>query len=350
MNQPLQPFKIALFCGLIVAGCNAESAPVQEETVSYLEVRTDAVESIDAAGLEEIIDVNAELQVLADGFEWTEGPVWVPESEKLLFSDIPKNTIYAWSDEDGLEVFLRPAGYNLDNPSGKELGTNGLMLDADGNLIMSNHGLRAITRLDQHNFTQTVLADKYSGNRLNSPNDLDIRNNGDIYFTDPSYGLEGVNNSPHKVLDYNGVYRLTPAGELTLLSKEFTNPNGIAFSPDESVLYVAQSDGEAPILRAFDVNDNGSLANSRLFFDAKSLMQPGVKGVPDGMVVSQDGHVFATGPGGVMILSPTGDHLGTIKTGEATANATFGDDGSTLYITADMYLMRIRTKVKGIGF
>lgn len=349
MNLTQQFLKVTLLCGLVIAGCNAESAPVQEEAVTYLDVRTDAVEKNDAR-LDQIIAPDAELQVLADGFEWTEGPVWVPTSNKLLFSDIPRNTIYSWSDEEGLEVFLRPAGYNLDNPPGKELGTNGLMLDADGNLIMSNHGLRAVTKLDQTNFTQTVLIDRFEGARLNSPNDLDIKSNGDIYFTDPSYGLEGVNNSLHKELDYNGVYRLTSDGELTLLTKEFTNPNGIAFSPDESVLYVAQSDGDAPILRAFDVNADGTLSNSRIFFDATPLRQPGVKGVPDGMVVSQDGHVFATGPGGVMILSPDGDHLGSILTGEATANATFGDDGATLYITADMYLMRIRTKVKGIGF
>jgi gluconolactonase len=330
-------------------GCYSVPPPVQENTPMYLEERTDFLDRADPR-LDDVIDPDAVLQVLADGFEWTEGPVWLPNYQRLLFSDIPTNTIYAWSESEGLEVYLRPAGYNRDDPAGMELGTNGLMLDTEGRLVMSNHGLRALTRLNEANFTHTVLVDRFEGKRLNSPNDLDIRSNGDIYFTDPSYGLEGVNESPHKELDFNGVYRLTPAGELTLLTREFTNPNGTAFSPDESVLYVAQSDESAPIIRAFDVMEDGSLANSRLFYDASSLMQSDRIGVPDGMVVSSDGHVFATGPGGVMILTPEGDLLGTILTGEATANCTFGDDGSTLYITADMYLMRIDTKVRGIGF
>ena len=323
--------------------------PPPEPEVSYLERRTGAVNRIDA-GLDAVLDVDASLEVLAEGFEWTEGPLWIADQEHLLFSDIPRNTIHKWSEDGGLEVYLRPAGYNRDDPQGKELGTNGLLLDAEGRLVMCNHGLRAITRLDEFNHTHTVLADRYDGKRLNSPNDGIYKSNGDLYFTDPSYGLEGVNESPHKEIPFNGVFRLNQAGEVSLVTTEMTNPNGIGFSPDESILYVAQSDPKAPLWRAFDVQEDGSLSAGRLFFDATEQLAAGGKGLPDGLAVDQAGNVFATGPGGVLIFNPEGTLLGVIRTGEATANCAFGDDGSTLYITADMYLMRIRVKTKGLGF
>ena len=174
---------------------------------------------------------------------------------------------------------------------------------------------------------------------------------GAIYFTDPSYGLEGLNASPVRELSANGVYRLGPEGDVTLATGDFTFPNGLAFSPDESILYVGQSDGERPILRAYDVQPDGSLANGRLFFDAKPLSEQERRGAPDGMAVAADGTVFATGPGGVLVIAPDGTHLGTIETGQATANCTFGGaDGQTLYMTADSLLLRIRTNAKGIGF
>ena len=332
---------------LLVYGCVLPT-PSEPEVV-YIEQRTGAVEKMDD-GLDAVLDVNESLEVLADGFEWSEGPVWVKDEQHLLFSDIPRNTIHQWSEERGLEVYLRPAGYNGENPPGKELGTNGLLIDSEGRLVMCNHGLRAVTRLDGFNHTHTILADKYDGKRLNSPNDAVYKSNGDLYFTDPSYGLEGVNNSPLKEIDFNGVYRLGTDGNVELMTTEMTNPNGIGFSPDESILYVAQSDGSAPLLRAFDVQADGTLSEGRLFYDATPQREAGGKGLPDGMAVDQEGNVFATGPGGVLILNPEGKLLGIIRTGEATANCAFGDDGSTLYITADMYLMRIRVKTKGLGF
>lgn len=339
---------VFLCCAIIcLAGCQ-EPVDIPSEAFSAMESRNDAIEKLDDR-LDAIIDLDASLEVLADGFEWTEGPLWIPDQGQLLFSDIPNNTIHSWSEEAGLGVFLRPAGYNQDDPFGKELGTNGLLLNEDGQLVMCNHGLRAVTRLND-NFTHSILADMHEGRRLNSPNDGVFKSNGDLYFTDPSYGLEGVNNSVHKEIPYNGVYRLTPEGEVSLLTTDLTNPNGIGFSPDESVLYVAQSDPEAPIWRAFDVNEDGSLSGSRLFFDATAHRQAGGKGLPDGLAVDQSGNIFATGPGGVLIFAPDGTHLGTINTGEATANCAFGDDGSTLYITADMFLMRIRVKTTGLGF
>ncbi len=333
---------------LMLSACIAP-APETDSGPALLESRSGAVERLDPA-LDALIDVNAPLEVLAEGFEWSEGPVWVEAENHVLFTDIPRNTIYQWSEDGGLDVYLRPAGYNRDDPQGKELGANGLLIDSEGRLVMCNHGFRAVTRLDPFNHTHTVLADQFDGKRLNSPNDGVFKSNGDLYFTDPSYGLEGVNNSPYKEQPHNGVYRLEADGNVSLLTTQMTNPNGIGFSPDESVLYVAQSDGETPVLRAFDVQPDGTLSEGRLFYDATPQREAGGKGLPDGLAVDQAGNVFATGPGGVLILSPEGKLLGTIQTGEATANCAFGDDGSTLYITADMYLMRIKLKTKGLGF
>jgi gluconolactonase len=297
-----------------------------------------------------LVPEGARIERLAEGFAWTEGPQWRSSGGYLLFTDIPKNTVYQWSEDDGIQVFLRPAGYLGSDPPGRELGSNGLAFDAEDRLILADHGNRQVARLDEENYTRVTLADRFEGRRLNSPNDLAIRSNGDIYFTDPPYGLRGLNEDPNKELDFNGVFRLTPDGELSLLTREISFPNGIAFSPDERTLYVASSDRERPIWMAYDVLEDGSIDNGRLFFDASHLLGGGRRGLPDGMAVDQHGNLFATGPGGVLVLSPDGRHLGTIETGQPTANCAFGDDGSTLYITANMYLLRVRLNTRGVGF
>ncbi|MGI9176039.1 MAG: SMP-30/gluconolactonase/LRE family protein [Rhodothermales bacterium] len=341
----------------------ALAVPAQAQDAAYPTLGS--IERLDDR-LDDLIPEDATIEQVAEGFAWSEGPVWVrrpleasaadtaarmSEGGYLLFSDIPNNTIHKWSETSGLEVFLRPAGYMWSDPAGKELGTNGLALDGDGRLVMCDHGNRAIVRLNAQTFTKTQLATTYGGRRFNSPNDLAVHSSGAIYFTDPSYGLEGLNASPVRELSANGVYRLSPEGDVTLATGDFTFPNGLAFSPDESILYIGQSDGEQPILRAYDVQPDGSLANGRLFFDAKPLRDQGRAGAPDGMAVAADGTVFATGPGGVLVIAPDGTHLGTIQTGQATANCTFGGaDGQTLYMTADSLLLRIRTNVTGAGF
>lgn len=296
--------------------------------------------------LDTLVEPGADVEVLADGFEWAEGPVWVPDGGYLLFSDVPSNTIYRWSESDGLTPYLRPAGYMWDDPPGHELGTNGLVLDRDGRLVMADHGNRMIVRLDSTKFTREVLADAYNGHRLNSPNDLIYRSSGDLYFTDPPYGLEGINDSPHKELPFNGVYRLRPDGSLTLLTDELSFPNGIAFSPDESTLYVALSDPDRPVIMAYDVRPDGTLAGSRVFFDASDLAASGKRGLPDGLTVDRAGNLFATGPGGVLVISPSGELLGTISTGELIANVAFGD--GFLYMTSDGLLARIAVKTEGL--
>ena len=343
---------LALFLLLLVFAVSTQAQDTAYPTLG-------SIERLDER-LGEIIPEDAAIEQVAEGFAWSEGPVWVreplaeadtaSEGGYLLFSDIPNNTIHKWSEAAGLKVFLRPAGYMWSDPAGRELGTNGLALDGDGRLVMCDHGNRAIVRLNAQNFTKTRLATTYGGRRFNSPNDLAVHSSGAIYFTDPSYGLEGLNASPVRELSANGVYRLSPEGDVTLATGDFTFPNGLAFSPDESILYIGQSDGERPIIRAYDVQPDGSLANGRLFFDAKPLSEQGRRGAPDGMTVAADGTVFATGPGGVLVIAPDGTHLGTIQTGQATANCTFGDDGQTLYMTADSLLLRIRTNATGAGF
>jgi gluconolactonase len=329
--------RIAPVLALLAVGC-ASAPPVAAQ-----------VERLDPA-LDALIPANATLERLVDGLDWCEGPVWRKSGGYLLFSDIPRNTIHRWKEGEGLSIFLRPAGYIRDDPAGHELGTNGLEFDAQDRLVMADHGNRQIARLDETTFTRTTLADRYQGKRLNSPNDLVIHANGDIYFTDPPYGLRDLNDSPVKELDFNGVYRLRPSGELTLVTRELTFPNGIALSPDQRTLYVAVSDPRNPIWMAYDVAADGSVSGGRVFFDGSELMRQGKRGAPDGLTVDAQGNLFATGPGGVLILSPGGRHLGTIATGQATSNAAFGDDGSSLYLSADMEIIRVPTTTRGIGF
>lgn len=291
---------------------------------------------------------DAAIEKLAEGFNWSEGPTWFQHS--VVFSDVPENVIFQWKPgATAAKVFMKPSGLLKPTEGFREPGSNGLGVDAQGRLLICQHGERRIARVEK-NGSQTSLADKFEGKRFNSPNDLALRKNGEIYFTDPPYGLEGVNKSPLKELDFNGVYRLTPEGKVSAVIKDLTFPNGIGFSPDEKTLYVAISDRQAPRIMAYDVQADGSVANGRVFFDAKPLVAPERKGLPDGLKVDAQGNLWATGPGGVLILSPTGKHLGSILTGQATSNCAWGDDGGTLYITSDMFLYRVKTKTKGAGW
>jgi gluconolactonase len=280
--------------------------------------------------LDDLIAPDAKIEVLAENFEWSEGPVWHREGHGLLFCDIPRNSVYKWSDGAGLELFLRPSGYTGADPRGGELGSNGLIIDDKGYLVLCQHGDRRVARL---------------------ATPLDAKKSGAIYFTDPPYGLLKGGDPKSAEVDFNGVYRVTPDGNVTLVTRVMTKPNGLAFTPDQKTLYIGQSDGEAPLWRAFPVNDDGSLGEPKVFFDSMALAKAGAKGAPDGMKVDRHGNVFATGPGGVLVISPQGKHLGTIGTGQSIANCAFGgDDGGTLYMTSHMFLCRVKLKTQGVGF
>jgi gluconolactonase len=294
-----------------------------------------------------LVPRDAAIEKLADGFDWSEGPVWVKRGSYLLFSDVPMNTVFKWQEGEKPTVFLKPSGYTGSEARGGEPGSNGLNIDDQGRLILCQHGDRRVARLVDDGKSFETIADRYDGKRFNSPNDSAFLRNGDLYFTDPPYGLLKKNDDPAKELKFNGVYRVARDRTVTLLTKEMTYPNGIAFAPDEKTLYVANSDPDKPIWMAFPVQGDGTLGKGRVFFDASALVKAGKKGLPDGMKVDRAGNLFATGPGGVLVFDPDGTHLGTFNTNEATANCGFGDDGGTLYITADMYLARVRLSTKG---
>jgi gluconolactonase len=334
-----------LTAALGLAGANLVAADKASKRTQY--PTFGSIERLDPQ-LDQALAPDAKLEKLAEGFDWSEGPVWMKSGGYMLFSDVPSNRVYRWKEGQGTSIFLERSGYTGEKPRGGEPGSNGLTTDATGKLVLCEHGDRRVARLEA-NRTKTTLADNYKFRRFNSPNDLVYKSNGDLYFTDPPYGLEGKNDDPKKELPFNGVYRVTPKGEVTLLTTELTYPNGIAFSPDEKTLYVANSDPKQAIWMAFEVMLDGTLGRSRIFQD-KTADVKDKKGLPDGMKVDKNGILFATGPGGVLIFAPDGRHLGTIDTGEPTANCGWGEDGSMLYITANHAFCRIQTRTKGKGF
>jgi gluconolactonase len=298
--------------------------------------------------LDRLLASDAKLEVIASGFAWSEGPVWIRDGAYLLFSDIPRNSVMKWKEGESVSVYLKPSGYTGEGSYSAEPGSNGLLVDKQGRLILCEHGDRRIARLGPAG-RKLTLADRYDGHRFNSPNDGVFKSNGDLYFTDPAYGLPKQFDDPTREIDFCGVYRLTPAGVVTLMTRELARPNGIAFSPDEKTLYVSQSDPTRAIWMAFPVAADGTLGKGRVFADVTALVGK-LPGLPDGMKVDRDGNLWATGPGGLHIFAPDGTRLGRIDTGQRTSNCNWGDDGSTLYITADSYLCRIRTKTKGLGW
>jgi len=321
----------ALFGGLSVV--NAAESPYA--TLESLDSRFDA-----------LIAPGTKIDKIADDLDWSEGPLWDTRRKTLLFSDIPRNVVMQWNADKGMSRFLEASGYTGAAPfTGREPGSNGLTFDSQNRLTLCQHGDRRVTRREPDG-TMTPLATQFEGKRLNSPNDLVYDNHGALYFTDPPYGLPGTFNDPGKELGFQGVYRVGKDGKLTLLTKELTAPNGLAFTPDYKTLYVANSQAELPIWKAFPVKPDGTLGPSRVFYDATKLRKDG-DGNPDGMKVDVNGNVFATGPGGVFVFTADGALLGRILTGVPTANLAWGDDGSTLFITANHRVLRLKTLTSG---
>jgi gluconolactonase len=310
-----------------------------------------------APGLDGLLSADARIERLTeDRFTWSEGPVWVPDGQYVLFSDVPEDTMWKWSESGGLEVFLQPS--SLDDgqprdPSGQ--GSNGLLLALDGALLAADHGSRGLIRIDLDRKAKNLLAGRYDGKRFNSPNDLAIsrlRWPGTLFFTDPPYGLQGGDDSPLKELEYNGVYRRDPDGTVTLLDDSLARPNGIVLAPDERTLYVANSQKEHAVWYAFDLDAAGGVTGeSRLFASAQVRADVGAPGLPDGMAMDVAGNLWATGPGGVLVFDPKGQLLGVVHTGSAVANCAFGGvDGSVLYLTSHRFLARVQTSTRGIEF
>lgn len=335
----MKPALCLLALPLLALSCN--EPPAQEPPAFPT---TGSVERLDPA-LDAIVAPGANIEVLADSFIWSEGPVWIGGSEDgfVAFSDVPANEIFRWSEKDGLSSYLKPSGYTgPDRPESQE-GSNGLLLDAEGRLVLCQHGDRRMARMTAPATapapTFETLADTFDGKRFSSPNDACYDAQGNLYFTDPPYGLPlGPDDTVNREISFCGVYRLAQDGSVTLIDSTMTKPNGIALSPNGQTLYVANSDPDAPMLKAFARQADGTFGEGAMFFDAKALEG---KGLPDGLRVLSDGHLVATGPGGVLVISPEGRLLGRILTGEATANCTVGADGN-LYMTAHMFLMRIR--------
>ncbi|HYF33191.1 MAG TPA: SMP-30/gluconolactonase/LRE family protein [Chitinophagaceae bacterium] len=316
------------------------SEPSKEKTYRTI----GGIERIDPE-INAIIDSNAVIEIIAEGFEWSEGPVWLEKQQKLLFSDVPKNTIHAWSEEKGTEVYLTPSGYTGNTTRGGETGSNGLQLMNDS-LVLCQHGNRQVAvmnaPLDAPKSDFRSLANQYNRKKFNSPNDLVIRSNGDVFFTDPPYGLEKGMDDSTKETPFQGVYKVS-GGRVTLMVDSITRPNGIAFTPDEKVLIVANSDPAKPFWYAYDVTAGDSLINARIHHDASAAAKT-EKGLPDGLKIDKQGYVFASGPGGLWIFNKNGKLIGKCKIPEATSNCALSADEKTLYITSDMYVLRIRMR------
>ena len=294
--------------------------------------------------LDSIISADAKPEIIAEGFEWSEGPLWIEKHNMLLFSDVPMNTIYKWTEANGKEVYLKPSGFSGTESKSKEPGSNGLTLDAEGNLVLCQHGNRQMARmdapLDKPEAKYISIAGKYNGKRFSSPNDAVFNRTGELFFTDPPYGLPSQNDSdPAKEIPFNGVYKVKKNGEVIVLVDSITRPNGLAFLPGEKKLIVACSDPDKPNWYVFDVNGD-SLINGKIFYSAAGH-DKSWKGLPDGLKIDKKGNVFATGPGGVWIFNSEGKLSGKIKLEEATSNVALSPDEKTLYITNDMYVLRV---------
>jgi len=340
----LKPLTRALFLlSLFLATICCNNTVSKSKASGYKTVGK--IERVDP-GLDAIIDSSAKAEVIAEGLDWSEGPVWVESQQALLFSDVPQNIIYKWTEQKGKEVYLTPSGYTDSVKRGGEMGSNGLVLDPSGDLVLCQHGNRQVARMDaamnnpQPKFVS--IANNYHGKKFNSPNDAVYNANGELFFTDPPYGLEKQLEDPKKEISFQGVYKVKKDGKIILLTDSLTRPNGIAFLPGERTLIVANSDPQKPFWYAFDVTHD-SVTNARIFYKASGY-DSSEKGLPDGLKIDKRGNVFATGPGGLWIFNSEGKLLGKMKLTAATSNCAFSPDQKTLYVTNDMNVLRIRLR------
>ena len=338
--------KILLTLCFIAALSTCNSNEKKNEAVANKYKTTGSIERIDAA-LDALIDTSAKAEIIAEGLDWSEGPVWVEKYKMLLFSDVPRDTVFKWTEAKGKEVYLTPSGYTDTIKRGGEMGSNGLTLDKNGNLVLCQCGNRQMARmdapLDKPQPKYITLAGNYNGKKFNSPNDVVYNSKGELFFTDPPYGLEKQMNDPKKEIPFQGVFKVKTNGEVMLITDSLTRPNGLAFLPGEKTLLVANSDPAKPNWYAFELGEDGKGISSRIFYSAAGYNRS-LKGLPDGMKIDKQGNVFATGPGGVWIFNSTGKLLGKIKFDQATSNIALSPDEKTMYITNDMYILRLKMR------
>jgi len=299
------------------------------------------------SSINQILSPGAKAEIIAEGFKWSEGPLWLEKQKMLIFSDVPQNSIYKWSDEKQLELYLKPSGYTSTVERGGEMGSNGLLLDKEGHLVLCQHGDRRMARMNapldkpQPNFV--TLADKYDGKRISSPNDATYNSKGELFFTDPPYGLPGRDdNDPTRETKWNGVYKVKKNGKVILLIDSLARPNGIAFFPGEKRLLVANSDPGKPNWYVYDVKGD-KLTHGKIFYSAAGY-ERNVPGLPDGLKIDKKGNVYATGPGGIYFFNSQGKLLGRLKVPEATSNVALSADEKTLYITNNMQVLRLQMR------
>jgi gluconolactonase len=335
---------VAGLLGVVLAlGSSSITAHAQENSLYKIEImRLDP-------RFDKLVPLDAKIEKIAGGHQWVEGPVWNRKQGYLLFSDIPKNSVYKWQAGKGESLFLKPSGYTGKTPfEGLEPGSNGLAYDPEGRLVLAEHSDRRVARLER-NGRKTTLVDRFDGKRINSPNDLVFKSNGDLYFTDPPFGLPKSFDDPRKELPFQGVYHYSKDGKLTLLTKDIKAPNGIAFSPDEKKLYVSNADANNAVWIVYDITPDGRIAKGKVLFNATGLTKT-KKGVPDGMKVDREGNLFAAGPGGIHVIAADGTHLGSIETGVPTGNVAWGENGSSLFVTSNTNVYRLKLTTKGAGF
>ena len=325
----------------------AESAPAAAAPTVIAEARIDRWDP----AMDAIVPPDAKIEKIAEGFGWAEGPLWIKSGGYLLFADVPGSKMWKWSEQGGLEKFLDPSGAaSYDANVWRETGANGLAIYDDNSILLADSGNRGIQRLDLATRTKTPVAMSFEGKKFSSPNDVVMMKNGVVFFTDPPYGFKKFDAAPEKEIAFNGVYRVGKDGTVTAIEKELTRPNGVALSPDEGILYVAQSEGTKAIINAYSLDKDGNVTGKKLFLDVTDLVAPDAPGAPDGLTVAEDGTVFTSGPGGILVVSKDGKRLGRIWDGKQTANCAFGDDGRTLYMTSSNFVARIRVNLKGAGF
>jgi gluconolactonase len=298
-----------------------------------------------------IVPLDARIEKIAEGITWAEGPAWVRDGGYLLFSDVPKNRMYRWSQRDGLSVFLEPSGYaGRDDGTLREPGSNGLLTEPQGTVLLADSGSRSIARFDPRTKAKQELAARFEGHRFNSPNDMARRKDGVVFFTDPPYGLKDIDRSPVRELAFSGVFRLDVDGSVHLLDDSLKFPNGVALSPDERKLYVSNSDPARPVWMVYQLDSRGNVTEKHQLADATDLVRAGGMGNPDGLCMDAQGRLFASAPGGLLVMDSEGRRLGRIETGSVVSNCEFGDDGHMLYMTSSSFIARVRVRTTGLGF